>query len=96
MTDWSTTIMRKFVKKIWNPRGKNENKSITTHGYIKTRDFKVVLDPCRYSRGLTYIYYQNTFKIWSGKNNESPSGFLAYDLQIRSLRSYLLLNVLTW
>lgn len=50
MTDWSTTIMRKFVKKIWNPRGKNENKSITTHGYIKTRDFKVVhvLDPCRY------------------------------------------------
>lgn len=37
-------------KKIWNPRGKNENKSITTHGYIKTRDFKVVhvLDPCRY------------------------------------------------
>lgn len=49
MTDWSTTIMRKFVKKkIWNTRGKNENKSITTHGYIKTRDFKVVLDPCRY------------------------------------------------
>lgn len=41
--------MRKFVKKkSETPGEKNENKSMTTHGYIKTRDFKVVLDPCQY------------------------------------------------
>lgn len=37
-----------WEKKSETPGEKNENKSMTTHGYIKTRDFKVVLDPCRY------------------------------------------------
>lgn len=46
--DWLIIIMCKFVKKIWNFRGKNENKLIIIYGYIKIRDFKVVLDFCWY------------------------------------------------